>query len=135
MNIAPSAGSPRVIIADDHEWILQVLVQVVCDTLPLAEVVAVEDGQQALAAYRQGGCNFLVTNHQMPHMDGATLIRQVRAEASDLPILMVSVKPEVREEAMAAGATWFLTKEQIMENLPPLLRRHAGDAANRDARI
>ncbi len=115
----------RVIVADDHEWILQILTQIIQNTLPAAEVVAVEDGRQALEEYQRGGCNFLVSNHQMPHMDGSTLIRHVRAQASDLPILMVSVKPEVKTEALAAGATWFLAKDQLMEHLPPLLRQHA----------
>ena len=117
--------SPRVIVADDHEWILQILVATVADTLPQAEVVAVEDGQQALEAYQQGGCNFLVTNHNMPRMDGATLIRKVRTLVTDLPILMVSVNPDVKAEALAAGANWFLTKTQINEHLPELLVEYA----------
>ena len=37
---------------------------------------------------------------------------------------MVSVHPEVKKDAMEAGANWFLTKEQIMEQLPRLLREH-----------
>ena len=125
MQPSTPAHRPRVIVADDHEWILRILTQVVQDTLPKAEVVSVEDGQQALEQYQRGNCDFLVTNHQMPRMDGATLIRLVRAQAPDLPILMVSVKPEVKPGALAAGANWFLTKEQIMEYLPPLLLRYA----------
>lgn len=64
----------------------------------------------------------------MPHMNGATLIRQMRALAPTLPILMVSAQPGVKLEALAAGANWFLTKKQIMEHLPPLLRQHAAGA-------
>lgn len=123
MTTSPSNPRPRVIVADDHEWILSILTQVVQETMPAAEVLPVEDGRQALEAYRRDGCDFLVTNHQMPHMDGATLIREVRAEAPGLPILMVSVKPEAKAEAMTAGADWFLTKEQIVEHLPSLLRQ------------
>ena len=128
MNTPASPQPSRVIVADDHEWILAILTQVVQETLPTAEVVSVGDGQQALEAYQQGGCNFLVTNHQMPHMDGQTLIRRVRMGAPELPILMVSAKPEARADAMAAGANWFLTKEQIMEQLPRLLLQHVHDA-------
>lgn len=126
----PGRGS-RVILADDHEWILQILTQVVQDTLPTAEVVAVKDGGEALEQYQRGGCDFLVTNHQMPHMDGATLIRQVRAQAPTLPILMISVKPEAKPEALAAGANWFLAKDQIMEHLPALLRQHVAGVPGR----
>ena len=121
----PDATSPaRVIVADDHEWILNILTQVVRDTLPMADVIAVQDGQEALDAYRQGGCNFLVSDHLMPRMDGPTLVRLVRAQAPGLPIVMVSVKPEVKGEALAAGANWFLAKDQITEHLPGLLRQY-----------
>lgn len=114
---------PRILIADDHEWIRQILVQITTQTLPGAEIIETADGLQALDAFRQIGCDFLITNHVMPNLDGAGLIRQVRAEAPDLPILMVSVKPEAAADAKAAGADWFLTKEQIMECMPALLRQ------------
>ena len=123
-DVPPSDRPPRVIVADDHEWILQIVAQVTRDTLPLAEVVETTDGEQALEAYRQKPCDFLVTNHAMPKMDGAALIRTLRQENADLPILMVSIHPSAEADAKAAGATWFLTKEQIMERMPPILREH-----------
>ena len=56
MNPAPlPAGEPgqgfRVIVADDHEWIRQILVEVVRQTLPAASVVETEDGAQALQTH------------------------------------------------------------------------------------
>lgn len=116
--------SPRVIIADDHEWIRQIVGQVTRNTLPLAEVVETTDGQEALEAYRSGPCDFLITNHAMPRMNGMELIRAVRVDAPGLPVLMVSIHPAAKKDAMDAGATWFLTKEQIMERMPTLLRNH-----------
>ena len=77
-------------------------------------------------AYEQGGCDFLISNHDMPNLNGNGLIRKVREQNPDLPILMVSVNPKARADAMSAGANWFLTKEQIMERMPPLLLRYAG---------
>ena len=119
-----STRPPRVVVADDHEWIRTILVQVARQTLPLAEVVETADGQQALEACHTGPCDFLITNHAMPHMDGTELTRVVRAASPDLPILMVSIHPSVKTEALAAGANWFLTKEQIMEHMPPILLSH-----------
>ena len=115
----------RIIVADDHEWILQILVQVVREALPAAEIVASEDGVEALAAFEEGGADFLISNHRMPNMDGPTLVREARQRAPELPILMVSVHPEVKAEALAAGANWFLTKEQIPVELAKLLRAQA----------
>ena len=124
MTASRSGHPPRIIVADDQEWIRQILAQVTRETLPLAEVVETEDGEQALEAYRSGPCDFLITNHAMPRRDGMELIHAIRAHSRDLPVLMVSIHPEVKKDAMEAGATWFLTKEQIMEHLPPLLREH-----------
>ena len=47
---------------------------------------------------------------------------------------MVSIHPSVKKDAMEAGADWFLTKEQIMEHMPPILRRHThgGTAPERE---
>ena len=129
MSNFPLVRPPRVIVADDQEWILQILGQVTRQTLPLAEVVQVVDGRQALEAYQNGRCDFLVTNHTMPNMDGLELIRAVRAQSPALPIVMVSVHPEVASDAVEAGANWFLTKEQIMERLPALLQAHTRGGA------
>ena len=124
------AGPPRIIVADDHVWIRQILVDVVRQTVPTAEIVATEDGLQALEAYRAGECNFLISNHCMPRLDGLGLVRTVREHAPTLPILMVSVKPEAEADAVTAGASWFLLKEQIMERMPPLLLRYAEPGAH-----
>ena len=122
----PPATDPlRIIVADAHEWIRTILVEVVRQTLRTAEVVATGDGLEALEAFRSGECHFLVSDHSLPHMDGVTHIGIVRAEAPELPIVMVSTKPEERADATAAGANWFLTKDQIMEHLPKLLLRYA----------
>ena len=115
---------PRIIIADDHEWIRQILVQVVHQTLPAAIVVETKDGVEAFRAYQNGPCDFLVSNHCMPNMDGMTLIRNVRKKEPDLPVLMVSSNSDAKEDALAAGANWFLPKEQIMEFMPQLLLGH-----------
>ena len=124
-----SDGS-RVIVADDHEWIRTILVEVIRQTLPAAEVVETGDGLEALQAFRTGKCDLLVSNHAMPHMDGPSLMRHIRQEAPDLPILAISTNAGEKLDAMAAGANWFMTKEQIMERLPRLLRHCAADRIN-----
>lgn len=110
-------------MADDHEWIRLILVDIVRQTLPHATIIETVDGAKALAEYQAGGADFLISNHCMPHLDGPSLIGEVRRHEPDLPILMVSVNPQAEKDALAAGANWFLRKEQIVEHLPPLLLR------------
>lgn len=111
----------RVIVVDDHEWIREIAAQVVRQTLPHAEIIVRNDGLEALLAFREGGADFVVTNHRMPILDGMGLVQELREHAPDLPIVMISVHPEAREDAMATGANWFLQKDEIMEKMPPLL--------------
>ena len=124
MSTRRSSVPPRILVADDHEWIRRVLVEVARQTLPAADLIEVEDGARAGEVYQQGGCDFLVSNHQMPHLDGTGLVRRVRKHDPGLPIRMVSVKPQAEADAVAAGANWFLTKVDIMEKMPGLLLRH-----------
>ena len=126
MRASSPAARPRVIVADDHAQIRRILVQLVAATLPQAEVIETEDGVQALHAYQAGGADFLVSNHQMPNLDGMGLVREVRRHAPALPILMVSVHRAAKTDALAAGANWFLGKEQLAERMPDLLRRYTG---------
>lgn len=118
---ATSPHAVRVIVVDDQEWIREIAAQVVRQTLPNAQLIVATDGLEALMAFRQGGADFVVTNHHMPRMDGAILIGELRHLAPDLPIVMISVHPEAQADAEAAGANWFLQKDQIMELLPALL--------------
>ena len=118
---SPSPQAVRVIVVDDHEWILEIAVQVVRQTLPDAQIVARSNGLEALMAFREGGADFVVTNHNMPLMNGATLTRELHEARPELPIVMISVNPEARKDAEAAGANWFLQKDEIMEQMPRLL--------------
>lgn len=99
-----ASASLRIIVADDQEWIRLILVQVVRQTLPAATIIETENGLQAFDAYQHGGCNFLISNHTMPGMDGMGLISNVRRRSPNLPIVMVSVHPEAKFEAEEAGA-------------------------------
>ena len=99
-------------------------VRVVHDTLPEAVIYEATDGLQALKFYQRRPCHFLVSNHCMPHLNGIELIRQVRQQQPNLPIVMVSAHHEAESDAIAAGANWFLPREQITTCLPNLLLEH-----------
>lgn len=58
-------------------------------------VVAVEDAGRALDLLRREPVHFMITDYEMPLVDGAQLCRMVRAwGALSLPIVMLSAAPE-----------------------------------------
>jgi two-component system, chemotaxis family, chemotaxis protein CheY len=77
-------------------------------------VVQAMNGVQALERLAETAVDLIITDLNMPEMDGPTLLKQLRADDryKDLPIVMLTASGQDhdRVEARAAGATDFLTK-------------------------
>jgi two-component system chemotaxis response regulator CheY len=73
-----------------------------------------EDGAAALQKLQSGGFEFVVTDWNMPNMDGLTLLQTIRstAELKALPVLMVTAeaKKENIIAAAQAGASGYIVK-------------------------
>lgn len=76
------------------------------------EVVAEEDGHKALGLLRDGGFDVVVLDLVMPHIDGLSMIAEIREYDAALPILVVTGygSAETTVAAMRCGATDFVTK-------------------------
>lgn len=78
------------------------------------EVVEARDGQEALEKYSALGANMLITDLNMPNMDGYGLIREVRRDPGSrfLPIIMLTTESEQskKDQAKALGASGWITK-------------------------
>ena len=106
----------RVLLAEDHPT-NQRVVQLILGTHG-AEVVTVDDGAQALAAFQRGLFDIVLMDMQMPVMDGLTATRAIRTfEAENFdrlrtPIVMLSANAmaEHRDQAFAAGADHHVPK-------------------------
>jgi len=105
--------------------------QMVCFSLAEAgyEVVEAVDGQDALGKL-DARLKMIITDLNMPRMDGLELIRSVRSNASFkfLPIVMLTTESQEskKHEGKAAGATGWIIKpfkpEQIVGLVKKLLR-------------
>jgi two-component system chemotaxis response regulator CheY len=73
-----------------------------------------EDGAVALQKLKGGGFDFVVTDWNMPNMDGLQLIQAVRADPAlkHLPVLMITAeaKKENIIQAAQAGASGYIVK-------------------------
>ncbi|SRR6266511_2023035 len=111
----------HVILADDDETLRTFLRRVLGRIQPSATVTAVDSGHAALHAYVQNGADLLITDCNMPLMDGITLIRLLRSRQSTVPIIALSGYPHTEQAAMEAGATRFLEKPFTIQQLARLL--------------
>lgn len=82
-------------------------------------VVTATDGCHGLDVIMNQLFDGVVVDRRMPCLDGLELIRRVREELhlTDLPILMLTAEADLREEALEAGATDYLSKPFRMAEL------------------
>lgn len=73
------------------------------------EICYAEDGFAALAVFKKVRPDLIVTDCQMPRLDGLGLLRRVR-EVSDVPVVMITAFASIAdcEEAIRLGANRYL---------------------------
>ena len=121
-------GKLSVLLADDHAIIRDGLRQILADTEDLAVVGEAANGIEVMQKVRERDWNVLVLDISMPGRNGLELIRMVKDERPELPILVFSMHQEEQYavRALKAGAQGYLTKESDSELLVAAIRRVAG---------
>jgi len=122
---AGPGGSPagRVLVVDDDAAIRRSLVRGL--RLRGFTVTEADDGATALDTLGRTPPDILVLDISMPGVDGIEVCRTLRADGSDLPVLVLSALDEVadRVAGLQAGADDYLVKPFALEEL--VLRLHA----------
>lgn len=110
----------KIIAVDDSPTMRRIII----NTLKRAgfeNVIEATDGKDALAKMKVEQVNFVITDWNMPEMDGLAFVTQIRStdEFKNLPVLMVttrSVKEDI-VEAMKAGVNNYIVKPFTPETL------------------
>ena len=102
-----------ILIVDDFSTMRRIVKNLLRD-LGFNNTQEADDGQTALPMLKTGKFDFLVTDWNMPGMDGLTLLKEVRAdgELKDMPVLMVTAEAK-REQiivAAQAGVNGYIVK-------------------------
>jgi two-component system, OmpR family, KDP operon response regulator KdpE len=116
----------RILVVDDEAGIRKVA----RDALERAghEVETAVDGEDALGVLEEKQYALVITDLNMPRLDGRALVRRIR-ESSDVPILVLTVRQEEREKVrlLDEGADDYVTKPfgvaELVARARALLRR------------
>jgi two-component system chemotaxis response regulator CheY len=119
-----------VLIVDDSAAIRKILQRVLRQTdIPIGEVLEAGDGIEALKALNDRHVNLILSDINMPNMDGLQLLAQLKANDKwkSVPIVMVTTEGGQGKviEAVQLGAAGYVRKpftaEQIKEKLTGLI--------------
>jgi DNA-binding NarL/FixJ family response regulator len=110
----------KILVVDDHALVRRGMTYVVKEGFPDAEVMEAESSAAALEILH-GGKKFdlMLADVRMPDLDGLELLRAVKAEWPDIPVIMLSTyenAPYVKR-ALSDGAAGYLLKDATPEDL------------------
>lgn len=115
----------RILLAEDDPTVRD-LVKMILEKRGLSVAIA-ENGSEAVARWQAGGIDLILMDLQMPEMNGLEAARQIREleVGRDRRVcifaLTAHVRPEDREECLAAGMDGFLAKPLRLEELYGLI--------------
>jgi len=91
-------------------------------------VVYAENGLDGIEKLGMENPNLIISDLNMPYMDGIEFVKTVRAGHNEVPILMVTTEadPEERERALSVGVNGYLVKpvtaEVVTQNIRHILK-------------
>ncbi|MBN2429363.1 MAG: response regulator [Deltaproteobacteria bacterium] len=105
----------HILIADDSRT-ARLFIKKCLEIIGLEEVSVTEavNGAEALDLIKKGAFDLLITDLNMPEMDGQDLLRRIKAspKTTDLPVLVITSvgNPAKEKELLSLGALAVLTK-------------------------
>ncbi len=123
-------GEVRALIVDDSSVMRKIVERTLRQAgLNLAVVLEAGSGAEALEVLKAKQVDLILSDINMPVMDGLEFVRQIRAQnlASGIPVVMVTTESseEHVKQAIQAGARGYIRKpftaEQVKERVLPLV--------------
>ncbi|MGN0075771.1 MAG: response regulator transcription factor [Parafannyhessea sp.] len=122
----------RVLLAEDNVRLARATEVILQKSGLTVEVV--HDGPAALSALRGGYFDVAVLDIMMPGLDGLEVLRRVRAEGNDVPVILLTAKTQVDDKVVGLedGADDYITKPYDSRELVARIRaaaRHRSGAS------
>ena len=127
---APLGSAPAFLLVEDSATVRQYVKQVLRQGFETCEVIEAEDGKAALAAMKSARVSLIVTDLQMPGMDGMSFVQLLRNNAvlKRKPVLVLSgaVTDEAREGLKLLDKVQVLAKPASPEALISAVKQLLG---------
>jgi two-component system OmpR family response regulator len=135
----PDGGALRVLVVDDEQTLAELL------TMALRyegwDVRSAGNGLTAVRAVREFRPDVVVLDVMLPDIDGLEVLRRLRADASDVPVLFLTARDAVEDRiaGLTAGGDDYVTKpfslEEVVARLRGLMRRAGATPVRSSAQL
>lgn len=118
----------RIIIADDHPMLRAGLVQSINKEVDLKVTAECQNGEELLAKLREESFDVAIIDIDMPGRNGIDVLKEIRSEFGNLPVLILSAYDEQKYgiRALQAGANAYLSKEEDRKTIVEAIRKIKG---------
>jgi len=115
----------KILIADDHAIVRQGLKQIFEGNPDMVVAGEASHGQEALDKVWKNDYDMVLLDISMPGTRGLDILKQLRTQRPGLPVLILTMHPEEQYavRALRAGASGYLTKESLPDELITAVRK------------
>ena len=107
----------KVLLVDDNEVVREGLKSIL-EPQPDIDIVGdAADGLEAVTKAEELQPDVILMDAQMPVMDGTEATRHIKQKYPDIKVLFLTVYGDYVGDALAAGASWYLTKDCRRQDL------------------
>jgi two-component system chemotaxis response regulator CheY len=118
-----------VLVVDDSAMMRKIVIKNLKDCGYDVVVVEASDGQEGLQKFAAGGVDLVLSDWNMPNMDGLTMVREIRKldPGKKVPVIMITTEGSADKvkDAVLAGASNYLSKpftaDRFKEKLSKIL--------------
>ncbi len=112
----------KILIVDDNEVVREGLISILEAQADIEVVGQARDGLEAVAQAEKLYPDIILMDAQMPRMDGTEATRRIKQSLPDVKVLFLTVYGDYVGGALAAGASWYLTKDCRRQDLLEAIR-------------
>jgi two-component system, chemotaxis family, chemotaxis protein CheY len=119
----------RVLMADDSGTMRKIILRHL-QAIGVTSVAEASDGAEALALFKPGQFDLVLTDWNMPGKTGLELIQDIRVQDAAIPIVMITTEGEKGRviQAIQAGVTDYLVKPFSAESIREKIAKHCAQS-------